>query len=33
MLDFIVNDVNATNAPARSQSIKAMFNLFQFQGG
>jgi hypothetical protein len=25
--------VNATNAPALSQSFKAMFNLFQFQGG
>jgi hypothetical protein len=25
--------VNATNAPALSQSLKAMFNLFQFQGG
>jgi hypothetical protein len=24
--------VNATNAPALSQSFKAMFNLFQFQG-
>jgi hypothetical protein len=23
--------VNATNAPALSQSFKAMFNLFQFQ--
>jgi hypothetical protein len=25
--------VNATNAPALSQSFKAMLNLFQFQGG
>jgi hypothetical protein len=25
--------VNATNAPALSQSFKAMFNFFQFQGG
>jgi hypothetical protein len=25
--------VNATNAPTRSQSFQAMFNLFQFQGG
>jgi hypothetical protein len=25
--------VNATNAPALSQSFKTMFNLFQFQGG
>jgi hypothetical protein len=25
--------VNATNAPALCQSFKAMFNLFQFQGG
>jgi hypothetical protein len=25
--------VNAMNAPALSQSFKAMFDLFQFQGG
>jgi hypothetical protein len=25
--------INATNAPARSQSFNAMFNLFKVQGG